>query len=334
MATLKTALIGCGQRGSAHARAARNCDKMELIAVCDLDEERAKAAAEEFGVECITDHNALLAKDDLDAVLISTHTRHHASVALDVIAAGKHFIIEKPFTATTAEAKEIIEKANAANVIGTIGYQQRFMAFTEVLKEHVGAIDLVQIVWTRQRGFMNPQYFFPEHYGGVMDTVSHDIDLVLWLAEWDPVAVSADVQRGSFKNDETIEFVSAIIEFERGGRQRVANLSGSLAGMQTQNIQQLVGRCGTICATDKKSVKVVTHDGFNEDKSTRNLQSETIEVQKESMDALLRLYCNFADAVLDGAELRITLEHGMKAIAVSEAMAESGEARRRVEVGL
>ena len=134
MANLRTALIGCGQRGAAHAKAAQNCDRMELIAVCDLDEARAKAAAEQFGVPALTDHKELLAKDDLGAVLISTHTRHHAPVVLDAIAAGKHFIIEKPFTDTAASAKEVIEKAKAAGVIGTIGYQQRFMAFTEVLK--------------------------------------------------------------------------------------------------------------------------------------------------------------------------------------------------------
>jgi len=334
MARLRSALIGCGQRGGSHAKAAQNCDKMELIAVCDLDEERAKKAAEQFGVPYTTDHKELLAKDNLDVALISTHTRHHASVALDAIAAGKHFIIEKPFTATTAEAKEIIEKAQAAGVVGTIGYQQRFMPFTEVLKEHVQEIDLVQIVWTRQRGFMNPQYFFPEHYGGVMDTVSHDIDLVLWLAEWTPVAVSADVQRGSFKNDETIEFVSAIIEFERAGKRRVANLSGSLAGVEVQNIQQLIGRRGTICATDRKHVKVTTHDGFNEDKSVRNPKSHSVEVQAQPMDALLRLYHNFADAVLDGTALRISLEHGMRAIAVSEAISESGKTKQPVRLNV
>jgi len=334
MSGLRTALIGCGQRGGAHAKAAMKCDKMELIAVCDLDEERAKKASEEFGVPYVTDHKELLARDDLDAALISTHTRHHAGVMFDTIAAGKHFIVEKPFTDTTAAAKEVIEKARAAGVVGTIGYQQRFTSFVEVLKEQVEGIDLVQIVWTRQRGFMNPQYFFPEHYGGVMDTVSHDIDLVLWLTDWDPVAVFADVQRGSFKNDETIEFVSAIIQFERDGKRRVANLSGSLAGERTQNIQQLVGRRGNICAVDKSTVKVVLHEGFNEDKSPRNLRVETIEVPKEPMDPLLRLYNNFADAVLEGAELRVTLEHGMKAIAVSEAMAESGRTGEPVKLEL
>ena len=334
MSTLNVALIGCGQRGPAHARAAQNGDRMELIAVCDLDGERAEAAAKEFGVPAITSNEKLLAMDELDAVLISTHTRHHADVALEAVAAGKHFILEKPFTDTTASAREVIEKADAAKVIGTIGYQQRFMAFTEVLKEQVADIDLVQICWTRQRGFMNPQYFFPEPYGGVMDTVSHDIDLVLWMAEWNPTAVFADVQRGRFKGDETIEFVSAVIEFEKDGAQRVASLSGSLAAPKPLNIQQLIGLRGTVCAVNKNEVHVVRHEGFNEDKSCRNQQAETIEVQKESTDALLRLYGNFADAVLDGAELRVTLEDGMKAVAVCDAIAESGKTGQRVELAL
>jgi len=334
MSKLNVALVGCGQRGPAHAKAAQNCDRMELIAVCDLDAERGNAAGDQLDVPAFTDSRELLAMDDLDAVLISTHTRHHAPVTLEAIEAGKHFILEKPFTDTLTAAKDVIEKAKAKGVIGTIGYQQRFMTYTEVFREQVAAIDLVQICWTRQRGFMNPQYFFPESYGGVMDTVSHDIDLVLWLAEWNPVGVYADVQRGSFKGDQTIEFVSAIIELEQDGKRRVVNLSGSLAGEQTQNINQLVGRRGTVCAVDRNTVKVMKHEGFNEDKSARNKQTETVEVPKQAMDPLLCLYCNFADAVLDGAELRVTLEHGMKAVAVCEAIAESGEKRARVSIDL
>jgi len=307
---------------------------MELVAVCDIDEERAKKASDEFGVPYETSHKQLLARDDLDAVLISTHTRHHAPVILDAIEAGKHFIVEKPFTDTTAVAKEIVEKSKAAGIIGTIGYQARFSSFAEVLKENVPKIDLVQVVWTRQRGFMNPQYFFPEHYGGVMDTVSHDIDLVLWLVGWEPVRVFADVQRGSFKGDDTIEFVSAVIQFRKDGAERVANLSGSLAGVQTQNIHQFIGRRGTICAVGRSSVQIAIHEGFNEDKSIRNLHTETITIPKEPMDPLLRLYYNFAEAVLEGGELRVTLEHGMKAIAVSEAIAESGRSRQPVQLRL
>jgi len=335
MAQLKTALIGCGMRGPAHADVAAQSENYDLVAVCDLDPERAKAAGERFGVEAYTDHQELLRRDGLDVVLIGTHTRHHASVAMDTVAAGKHFIMEKPMVDTVEAGQALCDAARKAGVVGTIGYQNRFVPFTETIKSRVEQIDVVQVLWTRQRGYMNPQYFFPEHYGGIIDTLSHEFDLVLWFLGWAPTAVYAQVHRGAFQpDDNAIEFVDVAIECEKDGRKRTAIVSGSLAAVQPRNVHQLVGRRGCIWSSDRSELTVVTHEGFGDDKKPIHMHSETIQAGGGMKESLLRLYDDFADALRAGREPRITLEAALLSTAVSQYAAESAESGERIRIAL
>ena len=334
MSKLTTALIGCGQRGPAHAQVAQASENYELIAVCDLDETRAKAAAEQFRVDACTDHRQLLQRKDLDTVMISTHTRHHASVAMDTVAAGKHFVMEKPMVDSVESGKALCDAARKAGVIGTIGYQNRFIPFTETLKREVDKIDVVQIVWTRQRGYMNPQYFFPEHYGGIIDTLSHEFDRVLWLMGWPPTAVYAQIHRGVFQqNENAIEFVDVCIECEKDGQKRTAVVSGSLAAVGVPNVHQLIGRKGCLSASSANEVTLVTHEGF-EGREPINPKTQKFDTQGGQKDALLRLYDDFADCVRTGREPRVTLEAGLMSTAVSQYAALSAERGERVEIDL
>ena len=82
---------------------------MEILGVCDLNEARAKAAAEEFGAKHVfTDYAKMFAVDELDAVSVCTPNALHAEVALAAIAAGKHVLCEKPMADTLAHAQEIV----------------------------------------------------------------------------------------------------------------------------------------------------------------------------------------------------------------------------------
>ena len=71
MSKVTTALIGCGQRGPrGHGKVAKESEKLELMAVCDIDESRAKSAGEMLGVGYVTDYHELLSRDDLESVII------------------------------------------------------------------------------------------------------------------------------------------------------------------------------------------------------------------------------------------------------------------------
>lgn len=336
MEKVPAVLIGCGGRGvRALGAYARQSEKLALVAVCDVDEQRLSAAIEALGVPGETDYRRLLARDDVQAVLIATNTRWHAPIALDAIRAGKHVFVEKPLADSSAAARQLVEAAEAAGVAGMVGYQFRFTPFALELKRQAEATHPVQVLVTRQRGPMGPQYFFPEHYGGIVDTATHDLHLALWLMGGTPEAVYGTVTRGTILGDETIEFMNLLVEYD-GGR-RTAALIASMLGIQTQNIVQVVGTRGSVTSLDRKTLHVVQHEGVRQPGAgvrPPGLEMRTIDTEGDLRDATGAMLDHFADLVAGRTHEQrgATLREGMYAVAVTEAMVEAARTGRRVRL--
>lgn len=114
MKKLKVAIIGCGGiANQKHLPALKNnADMNEIIAFCDVIEERAVKAAEEFGAEgakVYTDYNELLANPDVEVVHICTPNVSHSEIAIAAFAAKKHVYCEKPMSHSPAEAEKMVE---------------------------------------------------------------------------------------------------------------------------------------------------------------------------------------------------------------------------------
>ena len=114
-APVRIGLIGCGTISPAYLRAAATFDSLEFVACADLDPSAAKRAEERFGVPATT-VDALLARDDIEAVLNLTIPAAHGSVNLAAIEAGKHVYCEKPFALNVAEGERVLAAADAAGL--------------------------------------------------------------------------------------------------------------------------------------------------------------------------------------------------------------------------
>ena len=336
-----TALIGAGNRGvSAHGQGAQRTDSLKLVAVCDVDADRAKAAAEQLGVRAETDHKRLVEDNDLQAVIIATGTRWHVPLALDFVRAGKHVLVEKPLSDSAAAGRELAEAAQQAGVIGMVGYQARFTDFVVDLRREAGTIDPIQALVTRQRNPFRQQFFFADHYGGIMDALTHDIHLALHVMSASglkPTSVMGSITRGTILSDETIEATSIIVEYspEGGnGPTRTAMLYGSMFGIQTMNLVQVIGLKGTITSTDRKSMKVIRHGGVHQPAPARpeGLETTTVETGGEGAQATVAMLDHFGDLVTGAAkeQLGATLEEGWHAVAVTRAAVESARTGRRI----
>ncbi|GHS87581.1 oxidoreductase [Actinomycetota bacterium] len=109
---LRVAVIGAGYWGPNLARNFRTSPDWDLVAVCDLDAERArKVVGPRSTVEVVTSTAELLARDDIDAVAIATPARTHAAVALAALDAGKHVVVEKPIADHGAGARAMVARA-------------------------------------------------------------------------------------------------------------------------------------------------------------------------------------------------------------------------------
>jgi predicted dehydrogenase len=333
------ALIGCGSRGvQALGRAAREAAALDLLAVCDLDAARLRAAAAALEVPAERDYRRLLDRPDLHAVIVATNARAHARIALDAIRAGKHVLVEKPLADTAGAAREVVRAAHYSGVVGMVGYQVRFSGFGEALEREAHAVDAVQLVVTRQRGPMNPVGFTPDHSAGIMDAATHSVHQMMVAMGGPPQSVYASVTRGTILGDETLEFVNLLMEYD-GGR-RTALLATSMLGFQVPGVVQVVGTRGTVSSLDRRTLRVLRHDPVTVPGARAEppgLAVSTIETTGEARspdgrDATAAMLERFAGLVADperGQRLN-TLAEGAAAVAVTEAMVQAAAQGRRL----
>jgi predicted dehydrogenase len=111
---IKLGIIGAGQIGTHHLEAYAQIAEAEMVAVCDVREEAAQAAAQRFGIPHVyTDYHELLKRDDITSVDVCLHNRLHCSVTVDVLEAGKNAYCEKPMSWTYRDAKVMYDAAKA-----------------------------------------------------------------------------------------------------------------------------------------------------------------------------------------------------------------------------
>ena len=120
---MRFGLIGAGAIGKIRADAIAKSPVCELVAVADLDEGRARAAAP--GARYYSDANDLIAANDVDAIIISTPPPLHEPLAVAAAKAGKHVLVEKPMAATPDACERMIAAARQAGTLLTVGYNHR-----------------------------------------------------------------------------------------------------------------------------------------------------------------------------------------------------------------
>ena len=124
---IRVGVVGCGFQGRVHVDSFRTIEGAEVVAVCDRDEQRRDALADEFGIAGRhAGHEELLAAGDLDLVTVCTMPDTHRETALAAFAAGAHVLCEKPFAIDFAQAREMVEAARAADRLLSIGFNMRF----------------------------------------------------------------------------------------------------------------------------------------------------------------------------------------------------------------
>ena len=191
--TVKVGIIGCGGIGqNKHMPSLSKIENVQIVAFCDLIEERAQMCKEKFGTAdafVCTDYKELLAIEDIEVVHVLTPNREHAQITVDALYAGKHVMCEKPMAKTAEGARQMVAAAKATGKKLAIGYQHRMKAEARYAKEYiesgaVGEIYYANCLATRRRGTPNWGVFLDaEAQGGgpIIDIATHSLDLTLYL---------------------------------------------------------------------------------------------------------------------------------------------------------
>ena len=101
-------LISCGTMGMSLGNGLLNVEAAKLVAVADVDEAKAKEAGEKFSADVHTDYHEMLARDDIQGVIIASPQFLHCPMTLDAAAAGKHVFTEKPMSTNVADCDKMI----------------------------------------------------------------------------------------------------------------------------------------------------------------------------------------------------------------------------------
>lgn len=193
MEKLRVGIIGCGGIANGkHMPSLAKVKEVEMVAFCDLIEERAEKAAKKFGVsgaKTYVDYNDLLARDDIDVVHVCTTNNTHAPITVAALQAGKHVMCEKPMAMDTAGARAMVAAQKASNKKLTIGYQGRFRAEALHLKTLAdagtfGDIYFAKALAIRRRAVPTwGSFLSKEKQGGgpLIDIGTHALDLTLWV---------------------------------------------------------------------------------------------------------------------------------------------------------
>ena len=204
---LQIAVIGCGGiANQKHFPALKTQkDECDIVAFCDIIEERAVKACETYGAEgakVYTDYKELLKDSEIDVVHVCTPNVAHCPITCDAFAAAKHVMCEKPMAATTEDAQKMMDAWKASGKKFTIGYQNRFRSDSQTLKRaceegKLGDIYFAKAHAVRRRAV--PTWgVFPDKSkqggGPLIDIGTHALDITLWCMDnYKPVSVMGSV---------------------------------------------------------------------------------------------------------------------------------------------
>ncbi len=192
MSKLKIGIIGCGSiANKKHMPALKKIKEVEMVAFCDIVEERAIKSAENFGIDgakTYTDFNEMLKNEKLDVIHVCTPNNMHATASVAAMEAGCHVMCEKPMAKNVAQAREMLEAQKRTGKKLTIGYQNRFSDEQLCLHEVCENGDLGEIYYAeaeaiRRRAVPTWGVFIDEEAQGggpLIDIGTHALDLTLW----------------------------------------------------------------------------------------------------------------------------------------------------------
>src|SRR3989337_4278216 len=146
MRKLGVAVIGTGFWGKNHARIYKELESTELVAICDMDAQRAKIVADQFGVKSYSSSTRMLKNASIEAVSICTWSTSLAKEALKALIAGNHVLVEKPMATHTKQAKKLLETAEKNGLHLTVGFLMRFIPGLQHIREAAGNTKIGELV--------------------------------------------------------------------------------------------------------------------------------------------------------------------------------------------
>ncbi|CDQ18868.1 Predicted dehydrogenase [Halobacillus karajensis] len=336
MTTLKIAVIGCGSIAqNRHLPEYKANKNIEIQAVCDIVEERARKVGHVYGAAVYTDYEELLRKEEVDAVSVCLPNYLHAPVSIAALKAGHHVLCEKPMATSKEEAEEMIQAAEQNGKKLMIAHNQRFVPSHVKAKELIASGELGKVYSFRTTfGHGGPEgwsaegedsWFFKKEQafiGAMGDLGVHKADLLRYLLGEEFVDVAGFIENNAKKDITVDDNAVCILRSESG---IVGTMAASWAyNPNEDNSTVIYGEKGTLRLEDDPEYSLVAQYTNGD---IVNYQLGKIQSNEEGGQSNSHVIDHFVGSILNDTQPLITGEEGMKSLEIILGALRSGETR-------
>ena len=351
---LRIGLIGAGSIASnAHMPGYARMDNVEIVAVCDIKLDKAKALAEKFNIpQVFENYMDVIHLPEVDAIDICTPNYLHSIIAVAALEHGKHVFCEKPDAVNSVEAEKMKAAAEKSGKVLMVMRNNRYMQISSFLKKYIEAGEMGEIYaarcgWQRRRGIPGKGGWFTtkEQSGGgpLIDLGVHMIDLTMWLmGNPKPVSVSGctyckfansevsessrtrQVETGASATYNVEDLAMGFIRFENGACLQI-EFSWASNIEHEQRFFELRGtKSGASWSSHTQKLGIYKEEfGRMVDYLPNIDNTKGVQIH----EANLR---HFADVVLNGTEPMFVPQQGINMVKILEAIYKSAETGREV----
>jgi len=346
----KIGVIGTGSIAQLHLGAYAANPDVEIVAVSDINAERAQAVADQYGAKrAYGDPNQLLADAEVDGVSVCTWNNTHASWSIAAVKAGKHVLVEKPISRTYAEALELQRVVEDHDRVVQVGFVRRHFPNCQVLKTFIDAGDLGDIYYAKAsciRRVGNPGGWFADKEiaggGPLLDIGVHVIDLC-WYLMGSPQATAVSghtyAELGNRANivnlpryrvsdydptkNSVEDLANAVVRFDNGASLLI-DASYSLHAVKNSIDVSVYGERGGAELEPELKIATERHD------TVINIEPQIAPRADEIHVGFRNEIANFVDASLGRAESVAPAWHGVEIMKILDGIYESADSGKEI----
>jgi len=331
---INVGVIGIGSMGQNHVRVLSEI--ANLIGVSDMNPEATKNISEKYNTKGFNDYKELLDMDSVQAVSIATPTGAHFEVGMAAINAGKHVLMEKPFTSTLEQGEKLIQAAKEQNVILAVGQIERHNPVVRLTKDMLNGDNFGELISLSSRRVSS----FPariKDVGVIYDLGIHDIDVMRYLVGTKVKSIySLAGITHSENNKELEDHANILLEFEG----EKSNIPGFievnwLTPMKVRKVSLTCSKNFVEFDYISQSMEVSSSAIMDYDISNLYQLPQKYEIRKISIkqeEPLKNELLDFLNAIKTSKPPLVSGEEGLETLKVAEAAVESYKKKQKISM--
>jgi predicted dehydrogenase len=292
MKKLRIGVVGVGHIGSNHARIYSELPNAQLVAILDIDPARADEIGGKYKAKAVASLNEFAGM--IDAASVATPTSAHFSIARDLLAQGKHLLIEKPITEKTSDARDLAQMAAEKGLVLQVGHVERFNPVLSALEQRLTHPRFIEA------HRLSPYPNRSTEIGVVLDLMIHDLEIILHLVD------------SMVENIDAVG-VPVLSRGEDIANARLRFASGCIANVTSSRISP--ERMRKIRVFQEDAYLSLDYQGQSGEIYRRvdgQITREPVAIEKE--EPLRQQLASFVDCALTGGEPRVSGSHAAAAL--------------------